>query len=340
MRPLQIKVREHPESVAVLHQLLKRGPPLVKGLMGTSAETERLVASIMDDRVHGADWISTRALKAMREIADSTRAGTVDELLRALRDAAIRIAASRPSMAPITNNLARLMHELPQGVDDLESLRRGVTIKVLELIGAQRRRKAEAVGNAAEILEEHEVIITLSDSSTVMEVLSSPQGHRVIVAESRPLLEGRRMAADLAEGGIDVTLIVDAAVASFADEADAALTGADSVLEDGSFVNKVGTRNLALAAADSGIPLYVVCDSFKLDVRGLLGEPAVLVEREPEEVASGLAGVEVRNPYFEVTPGHLVTGFITEEGLVEPGKVRGKMAGMEEIVRRFLGGQP
>ena len=308
--------------------------------MGASAETERLVASIMDDRVHGADWISTKALRAMREIADSAQAGTVDELLRVLREAAIRLAASRPSMAPVTNNLARLMYELPRGADDLESLRRGVAIKVLELVGAQRRRKAEAVKNAAEILEEHEVIITLSDSSTVREVLASPQGHKVIVAESRPLLEGRRMAADLAENGLEVTLIVDAAVASFADEADAALVGADGVLEDGSFVNKVGTRTLALAAADSGIPLYVVCDSFKFDVRGLLGEPAVLVEREPEEVASGLAGVEVRNPYFEVTPGHLVTGFITEEGLVEPGGVRGRMAGMEETVRRFLRGQP
>jgi len=313
---------------------------LVKGLMGASAETERLVASIMEDRVHGADWISTKALRAMREISDSARAGTVDELLRVLREAAIRIAASRPAMASVTNNLARLMYELPVGADDLESLRREVAIKVLELVGAQRRRKAEAVKYAAEILEEHEVIITLSDSSTVREVLASPQGHRVIVAESRPLLEGRRMAADLAENGLEVTLIVDAAVASFADDADAALVGADGVLEDSSFVNKVGTRTLALAAAYSGIPLYVVCDSFKFDVRGLLGEPAVLVEREPEEVALSLAGVEVRNPYFEVTPGHLVTGFITEEGLVEPRRIRGRMTGMEETVRRFLSAQP
>jgi eIF-2B alpha/beta/delta-like uncharacterized protein len=308
--------------------------------MGTPAESERLIASIMDDRVHGADWISTRALKAIREIVDSTQAETGEELIRALKDAAIRIAAARPSMAPVTNNLARLLHEMPRGVADLDSLRRSVAIKVLELMGAQRRRKAEAVRNAAEILEDHGVIITLSDSSTVREVLASPQGHRVIVAESRPLLEGRRMAADLAKRGLDVTLIVDAAVASFADESDAALVGADGVLEDGSFVNKVGTRPLALAARDSGIPFYVACDSYKFDVRGLLGEPAVLVEREPEEVASGLTGVEVRNPYFEVTSGHLVSGFITEEGLIEPGEVRARMAGMEEVVRGFLCGQP
>lgn len=313
---------------------------MVNGLMGTPAETERLVASIMDNRVHGADWISTRALRAMREISDSALARTVDELLRVLRNAAIRIAASRPAMAPVTNNLAHLMHKIPRGTDDLESLRRGVAIKVLELVGAQRRRKADTVKNAVEILEEHEVVITLSDSSTVREALSSTQGHKVIVAESRPLLEGRRMAEDLAESGLEVTLIVDAAVASFTDEADAALVGADGVLEDGSFMNKVGTKTLALAAADSGIPLYVVCDSFKFDVRGLLGEPAVVVEREPEEVASGLAGVEVRNPYFEVTPDHLITGFITEEGLVEPAQIRSRMVDMEEIVRWFLGGQP
>lgn len=63
------------------------------------------------------------------------------------------------------------------------------------------------------------------------------------------------------------------------------------ILADGSVVNKVGTRLLALAARDAGAPFYVVCETAKFDVISYLGEPPVLEEKESSEVAGGVEGV-------------------------------------------------
>ncbi|NIU84802.1 MAG: hypothetical protein GWN31_12955, partial [Candidatus Thorarchaeota archaeon] len=101
--------------------------------------------------------------------------------------------------------------------------------------------------NTVAMLEGLETVITHSHSSTVYLALSHRPDLRVIIPESRPLFEGRSLAKDLASHGLKVTLMVDAAMAAFAREADAALVGADSVLADGTIVNKIGTRLLALA---------------------------------------------------------------------------------------------
>jgi len=293
-------------------------------------DAEKLIQSIAVDRYHGAEWLSNAALGTMIAIALNASADDADELREALKSYARRIAESRPSMTPITNKLGMFYSRLPEGAA-LNELRAAATKSASMIIKESRKDRSRLVKNAKSVLGEPDTVFTISDSSTVADVVLGVGVKNVVVTESRPQMEGRNLAERLAGMGVNVLLVVDAAAAMFMESADVAVVGADSVLYDGSFVNKVGTRMVALAAWDQGVPFYVVCSTSKFNVMNYLGRGVELEEKEPAEVAE-IESVNVRNPYFEVVPGRLVTGIITEMGVMEPLDIRRRMEEMRKQV--------
>lgn len=142
---------------------------------------------------------------------------------------------------------------------------------------------------------------------------------RVLVDETRPLLQGARLTAwELARAGIDVTLICDNMAASFMarGEVDLVLVGTDRVVANGDVVNKIGTLNLAVLCRHFGVPFYVACPSSTFDPATPEGAAVVIEQRDPEEVlGASAARVKAANPAFDVTPAALVTGIISEHGI-------------------------
>jgi translation initiation factor 2B subunit (eIF-2B alpha/beta/delta family) len=160
-------------------------------------------------------------------------------------------------------------------------------------------------------------IVTVSCSSTVMAVLDTGLVGSVLVGEGRPGLEGRALAGRYAGRGMGVTLCVDAALPGLLRRGDVVLVGADSIGFDGQVVNKIGTFALASAASKLEVPLYVAAESFKFSARASIP----LETKDPDEVWEARpAGVEVCNPYFERTPPSLVTGFVTDLGVLRHGE--------------------
>jgi len=98
----------------------------------------------------------------------------------------------------------------------------------------------------------------------------------------------------------------------------------------------VGTRMLAHAASENGVPFYVLCDTLKFNVLNYLGQPVELEEKAPEEVAEPRENFRVRNIYFEVTPPELITAVITEEGFMYPLDIRRKMEELRKVVEPLL----
>lgn len=147
----------------------------------------------------------------------------------------------------------------------------------------------------------------------------------VFVDETRPLLQGGRLTYfELAHAGVDATLQVDAAAAITMQRKgiDLVIVGADRIARNGDTANKIGTYGLAVLAAHHGIPFYVAAPRSTFDFSIASGDAIHIEERKPDEViAFGPQPVAVRdanvyNPAFDVTPGHLVTAFITEYGVV------------------------
>ena len=275
-----------------------RERPTVPGLWDAYMAVAPTVEAIASDEMHGSAWLSVRALEVLRDraaVADDVAA--VESVARDLRDA-------RPSMAAVANRINRV---LATG----EWTPSAVRTRAQTAAEAALDADAEAAAQAAERCGE--TVATLSRSGTVLTALreSTPA---VLIGESRPACEGTDVAAALADEGLDVTLTTDAALASeLADrDADCVLVGADAVLADGSVVNKVGTRSLALAAAREDVPVYVVAAAAKIrpdeEMHGETGADADLYE--------GDAPVAVANPIFERTPVDLVAGLVTERGLL------------------------
>jgi methylthioribose-1-phosphate isomerase len=150
---------------------------------------------------------------------------------------------------------------------------------------------------------------------------------KVYADETRPLLQGARLTAwELERSGIDVTVICDSACHLLMSRGaiDLVFVGADRITRSGDFANKIGTYGVALSARAAGVPFYVVAPRSTIDYSLERGEDIPIEERSPAEVTDiGSAkitppGVRAYNPAFDVTPASLVSGIITEKGLIRP----------------------
>jgi methylthioribose-1-phosphate isomerase len=149
----------------------------------------------------------------------------------------------------------------------------------------------------------------------------------VLVDETRPLLQGARLTAwELKNLKIPASLICDNMAAGLMarGKVDCAIVGADRICANGDFANKTGTYGLAVSARHHGVPFYVAAPLSSFDPRLPSGRGIPIEQRDPSEVCA-LAGRRIApsgfpalNPSFDVTPGRLVTAFITERGVLKP----------------------
>jgi methylthioribose-1-phosphate isomerase len=171
----------------------------------------------------------------------------------------------------------------------------------------------------------------------------------VWVDETRPYLQGARLTAwELAQAGVPHTLIPDVAAGFLMSraEVDVVLVGADRVAANGDTANKVGTYPLAVLAARHGIPFYVCAPTSSIDPATPDGASIEIEERPADEVLflRGVSiappGTAVRNPSFDVTPSGLITGIVTEEGVVGPPYETGLAAAIAASAARWAPTRP
>ncbi|HPB90173.1 MAG TPA: S-methyl-5-thioribose-1-phosphate isomerase [Rugosibacter sp.] len=140
----------------------------------------------------------------------------------------------------------------------------------------------------------------------------------VWVSETRPRNQGLLTAWELAEAGVPHTLIADnaAGLLIMQGKVDMLIVGADRIAANGDTANKVGTYLKALAAAAHGVPFYVAAPLSTIDFSCASGQDVPIEERAAAELGAG--DVPVVNPAFDITPAHLITGIISERGVVAP----------------------
>jgi len=141
---------------------------------------------------------------------------------------------------------------------------------------------------------------------------------RVLVDETRPLLQGSRLTAwELERAGIPHAVIADSAAGSLMarGEVDLVVTGADRIAANGDTANKIGTYSLAVLAAHHEIPLYIVAPSSTVDPAAPDGSAIPIEERDAAEISDRFPA---RNPAFDVTPAALIAAIVTERGVHRP----------------------
>lgn len=205
-----------------------------------------------------------------------------------------------------------------------------------------RRRVAEdrALGEAgAALLEPGSAVLTHCNTGALATAgigsalgvvrVAWEQGRlaRCFATETRPLLQGARLTAwELKQAGIPATLLPDTAAASLIASGliSAVITGADRIARNGDSANKVGTYGLAAVAARHGVPFFIAAPLSTFDPQCASGRDIPIEFRDGAEVGGfggvrwSPEGIEAYNPAFDVTPGEIITGFITERGVTRP----------------------
>ena len=151
---------------------------------------------------------------------------------------------------------------------------------------------------------------------------------QVFADETRPRQQGARITTfELAMDGIPVTLITDGMCSYFMKKGmiDMVVVGADRIAANGDTANKIGTYTVAIAAKYHNIPFYIAAPMSTIDISIASGNEIPIEERSREEVTHingkpicALEGVNVINPGFDVTPNELISGIITEKGILRP----------------------
>lgn len=297
------------------------------------AQLDSVVREVGDDRAHGASWLARRVAVAVTSAAPGVPADLAPQAVPVVAEVLRRFAATRPSMAAVTNAAASIWRAGTGATDPVARL---------SAMADEARHLAESDDAWQQAISEAALplltgpVYTLSRSATVERLLIAAAQARpasptcAYVNVSQPGGEGVATARALASAGLQVTLVADAAVGLFAGEAALALVGADSVRADGSVVNKVGTFPLALAAREAGLPFYAACETLKIAAPDF---PLHLEEMDPRELLPEPApNVTVRNVYFDRTPAPLVAGVITERGVLHAPEIASLAAAAGEAL--------
>lgn len=303
---------------------------------------EEVWEAIKTLRVRGAPAIGVAAAMGVVVGMQSVTTNDPDAFHRRLRDVCSHLATSRPTAVNLFWALDRMKLRFSNVTWDWSNTPNIMRALLAEAqaIAEEDRQMCRAIGaNGAGLIPERGGVLThcnagglaTSEYGTALAVLYAAHeaGKRftVFADETRPLLQGARLTAwELMKAGLDVVLICDNMAAQVMKEGrvNLVVVGADRIAANGDAANKIGTYGVALLAHAHGIPFYVAAPSSTFDLNLATGDSIPIELRNPAEVTHGFGqqtapdGVKVYNPAFDVTPASLITGLITEKGLISP----------------------
>lgn len=231
----------------------------------------------------------------------------------------------------VANNFTSLrtqIEELRVGVRSEEEVNRALLEFSLRLeSGRKRGLKAIAAAVAAQLAGARSLLL-YDYSSTVFEVVAalarSNESLKLVVPESRSALGGLPILRQGRDLGCRLQLFPDVTLAFAIPNCDAVLVGVESIFSDGSFTHTVGSLTTAIVANHFSVPFFAVTDLTKAGQEGNRGAQPERSFSESLAGHSDLAGdarLETTYPPLEKVPGHLVTAYITENGVLDPAGV-------------------
>lgn len=289
--------------------------------------------------VRGAPAIGAAAAFGMALAAQMSLAREVEELRADLVAAADTLKAARPTAINLTWAVERILRI--GDIENISDLRAAVLAEALSIADEDVEINKRMAAYGSGLMKEGETVIHHCNTGALATVdwgtalgvirMAHEQGKQpqVLVDETRPRLQGARLTAwELEQYGVSYEIITDNAAGYFlrTGGVDRVLVGADRVAANGDVANKIGTYMLALAAKDNQVPFFPVVPTSTIDLALPHGDQIPIEERDPNEVleleVGGKqvfpAGARARNPAFDVTPHHLITGIVTENGVVYP----------------------
>jgi len=287
-----------------------------------------ILEDLTQDRKSGASVIAKKAIACLDTLLKELATADIDTLIAETERVSTEILKSQPGMAQLTNLFNLIFETIEQESSrDPRVLARRISGEAKRFDEFCKKAVSKLAKFGADLIAEDAEVLIHSNSSTVFEIIKKAHDEgktfQVILTESRPIQEGRACAEALAELGIHATYFVDAAISKGVDRADLVLLGADSVSEN-SLVNKIGTKAICLLSREAMVECYAAAESSKFSPQNLNPKKEQL--REPSEVwRDPPSDTSVQNYYFDTVPLELFTGIVSEEGVLTPSEIGGRI---------------
>lgn len=287
--------------------------------------------------IRGAPAIGVAAAMGLALYAIIDESTNKQDLFSGLQKAYDVLLKTRPTAINLKWGLDKIMEESSK-YDTVDEIKKNL-VQLVKKMSADDITINKSMGKfGSSLINNGDVIMTHCNAGslatvsygTALGVIRSAKesGKKISVfaTETRPVMQGSRLTAfELIHDNIEVKLVPDTAVGHLMMNkmVDKVVVGADRILSSGHVFNKIGTYQVALMANSHNIPFYVAAPLSTFDLKNNL-EDIVIEERSADEVLK-IAGkwvapktVKVFNPAFDVTPPNLITGIITENGIINP----------------------
>ena len=287
--------------------------------------------------VRGAPAIGCAAAYGVAIEAIRLRDSNISEFMSGMGAAFEVLLASRPTAINLFWAIDRMRNLLNRTKDEPNAIA-SILLEEAHNILREDIMINRAMGSfGAEVLQNNSRVLTHCNAGAlataghgtalgvIRSAVESGKSISVIADETRPFLQGARLTAwEMVQENIPVTLISDNMSGHLmkTGQIDAVVVGTDRVAGNGDVANKIGTYMVAVLAKRHNIPFYVACPLSTID-RSITNGDEIPIEERPVSEVTGYrdyqwasSGVSVRNPAFDVTPADLVTGLITEKGII------------------------
>ena len=311
---------------------------LVELTLSTAQEMYDAIKSLA---VRGAPAIGICAGYSIYCLAQQIEAETFEEFYPQLKKASDYLNSSRPTAVNLSWALNR--------IDAMVNLNKEKSVaEIVDLIGEEAVKiqqediaMCKAISEyGLSLLKEGDGVLTHCNAGPLATsrygtaigpmIMAKEKGMdiKVFADETRPLLQGARLTSyELQKAGVDVTLICDnmASMVMKNGWVQACFVGCDRIAANGDFANKIGTSGVAILAKHYGIPVYTLGPSSTIDLSCPNGDAIEIELRDPSEIRSkfyekpmALEEVKCFNPAFDVTDHTLLSGIVTEKGIIYP----------------------
>ena len=304
-------------------------------LFVTYTDYKQVANAIKTLVVRGAPAIGVSGAFGLALAALQSNASTKEKMINDLNSAKNVLFETRPTAVNLAWGLEKIM-EVARSCKDPEEIKKIVVETAKQMADQDVKINMTMGKHGSKLFDDNDTVLTHCNAGALATVgygtalgvirasKESGKNIKVIATETRPVQQGSRLTAfELKHDGIDVSLIPDTAVGyTLANNlVNKIIVGADRILKTGHVFNKIGTYQVALLAKQHNVPFYVAAPLSTFDLNSN-PEDIVIEQRKSSEV-TGIGekktapdDINVINPAFDMTPPELISGIITENGVI------------------------
>jgi len=288
---------------------------------------------IKELNIQGATNVAIATLEGMKIFIEESNISDKEMFYKELERVGYKLANARLNEPLARNGVKYVTFQFKRKRDDLHSIN-DMKQQLLDFCDDYLFKISDSKRSIVELgvpyVKHFENVLTHCHSSTAVSILKGiAQGNSsfdVVCTETRPLFQGRTTAKSLLEDGISTTMIADSAAESFvigrgSVPIDAVFIGCDQITLDGYCINKIGSWGIGMAAYYTSKPLYVVSPLLKVDPKMKVQDISIEIREDDELWGDAPKELKMFNPAFEIVDAKLITGFMTEFGIIKPSEI-------------------